>query len=90
MIELLLNYLTILFKVLFFIDIASLNKTELDFNLTLCNVFIFCSLLLSIKNRNKQKKNEKGSINAIAEELLKSLIHGEIEVKFRWRWKQLR
>ena len=50
--------------------------------------FVHCYLASKIETN--KKKNEKGSINAIAEELLKSLIHGEIEVKFRWRWKQLR
>ena len=58
-----------------------MNKTELGFNLILCNVFIFCSYLRSIKNRNKGK-NGRESNDEIKEKILKSLINSEIEFKF--------
>ena len=45
------------------------------------NVFIFCSLLRSIENRNN-RKNGRESNCKIKEELFKSLIDGEIEFKF--------
>ena len=45
------------------------------------NVFIFCSQLRSIKNR-EEGENGRKSKDEIKEELFKSLIDNEIEFKF--------
>ena len=45
------------------------------------NVFIFCSQLCSIKNR-EEGENGRKSKDEIKEELFKSLIDNEIEFKF--------
>ena len=47
------------------------------------NVFIFCSQLRSIKNR-EEGENGRKSKDEIKEELFKSLIDNEIEFKFGW------
>ena len=71
-----MNYLTILSKVLFFNDIVSVSKTELDFSL----IFFVRSYVAS--KLEKKEKNERESNDEIKEKLLKSLIDGGIEFKF--------
>ena len=59
--ESLLNYSTILYKVLFCNGIASVNKTKLDFNLILCNVFIFIHSYVASKIETKEKSGRESN-----------------------------
>ena len=64
---------------------VSVNKTELDFSLILCNsmcdqiFFFFFHSYVASKIETKEEIEEKVTMR------LKSLIDGEIEFKFEWR-----